>query len=184
MTRRPAFGGALLAALAIVLLNGCTPAVVDGTAELTPSSTPASTTEPAPSATPGAAPAATCETVLATEGYAKLADDGLQPLPSPQVFDALAARMVEAGGLACAWGKPNTDLVLTVVEIGITPADEAAWSGALGETGYVLTDQPTPGAYTGPMEPGSGISPVAVLADGTLTFVSAPTFATMLAPTA
>ncbi|WP_056007373.1 hypothetical protein [Agromyces sp. Root1464] len=121
--------------------------------------------------------------MLAAEGYQKLTDDGLEPLPAPRVFDALAVRMVEAGGVACSWGKPNTDIALTVVQIGVTPPDDA-WTEALAETGYVLTDDPVARAYSGPAEPGSGISPIAVLTDGTLTFVSAPTFATMLAPAA
>ncbi|SIO00368.1 hypothetical protein SAMN05443544_2151 [Agromyces cerinus subsp. cerinus] len=122
--------------------------------------------------------------MLAAEGSQKLSDDGLEPLPTPKVFDALAVRMVEADGIACAWGKPSTDITLTVVQVGVAPGDAGAWSDALAETGYVLSDDPVPGAYTGPVEPGSGISPVAVRADGSLTFVSAPTFASMLAPAA
>lgn len=183
MTRRPALGGALIAAVAIALLGGCaTPNdLAPSTSPPTASSAPSASPDPSP--TPSAAPAATCNTVLAAEGYQKLADDGLELRPAPRAFDALAVRMVEAGGVACTWGKPNTDIALTVVQVGVTPLDDA-WTVALAETGYVLTDDPVAGAHSGPAEPGSGISPVAVLTDGTLTFVSTPTFATMLAPAA
>jgi hypothetical protein len=44
------------------------------------------------------------------------------------------------------------------------------------------TDIPLNATGRAQAEAGSGISPVAVLAGGTLTFVSAPTFASMLAP--
>ncbi|MFB6611079.1 hypothetical protein ACFCVO_12200 [Agromyces sp. NPDC056379] len=182
MTRRLSAGRALLAAFAVVLLSGCTAADVDAAPSASSSPTSAPTSPPEP--TPTAAPAATCETVLSAEAYQKLADDGVEPRPTPHVFDALAIRMVEADGIACAWVKPSTDIKLTVVEVGVTPSDGAAWAETLGETGYVLTDDPVPGAYVGPVEPGSGISPIAVLTDASLTFVSAPTFASMLAPAA
>ena len=184
MTRRPAICNALIAAASIALLSGCTAADDPAPPSTSiPTASSATSASPEPSPTPSAAPAATCDTVLAAEGYRKLADDGLELRPAPRAFDALAVRMVEAGGVACTWGKPNTDIALTVVQVGVAPLDDA-WTVALAETGYVLTDDPVAGAHSGPAEPGSGISPVAVLTDGTLTFVSAPTFATMLAPAA
>ena len=185
MTRRPAIGGSLLAALAIVLLSGCTPTGPDATAVPTPSPTsaPTSTPEAAPTPTPGAAPAPTCDTVLAAEAYQKLADDGLTPT-AVGVGYPLVERMTEAGALACAWGKPQTDIALTVVQVPLGSADEATWRSSLAELGYVESGEPVAGSFTGPVDPGSGVSSVAVLADGTLTFVSAPTFATMLAVSA
>jgi hypothetical protein len=182
MTRRPAIGGSLLAALAIVLLSGCTPTGDDATATPTPSPTSSSTStsEPTPTPTPDAAPAATCETVLADEGYQKLADDGLAPT-SVGVGYPLVERMTEEGALACAWGKPQTDIALTVAQVPLGSADDATWRSTLAELGYVESGQPVAGAFTGPVDPGSGVSSVAVLAGGTLTFVSASTFATMLA---
>ncbi|MFC9558963.1 hypothetical protein [Agromyces sp. NPDC056965] len=186
MTRSPSFGGALLIAVTVGLLSGCTATgdVAAPTPSTSPTATATATATQDPSPTPSAVPAATCGTVLSAEAYQKLADDGLEPLPTPQVFDALAIRMVEADGIACAWGKPSTDITLTVVEVGVAPADQVAWTEMLGETGYVLTDDPVPGAYVGPVEPGSGISPIAVLTDASLTFVSAPSYASMLAPAA
>jgi hypothetical protein len=182
MTRRPAIGGSLLAALAIVLLSGCTSTGEAGEGP-TPSPTASSTSTPEPAPTPDAAPAATCDTVLAAEAYRRLADDGLAPT-AVGVGYPLAERMTEAGALACAWGKPQTDVALTVVQVPLGSADEAAWRSSLAELGYVESGEPVAGSFTGPVDPGSGVSSVAVLADGTLTFVSAPTFATMLAVSA
>lgn len=184
MTRRLAVGSAVLAAGIIALLAGCTGTATDATTSA-PASSSTATAAPVPTATPAptadAAPAATCDTVLAAEGYAKLTDDGLEPRPA-SAYDPLAVRMIEAGGLACAWGKPQTDIILTVVQVRVTPADEAQWVTALAETGYVQSDDPVPAAFTGPVDGGTGGSPAAVLANGTLTYVSAPVFAGMLAP--
>ena len=177
MTRRPAIGGS-------ILLSGCTPTGDAGTVQTSsPTPSASSTPEPAPPPTPDAAPAAACDTVLAPAGYQKLADDGLAPT-AVGVGYPLVERMTEAGGLACAWGKPQTDIALTVVQVPIGSADEATWRSSLAELGYVESGEPVAGSFTGPVEPGSGVSAVAVLADGTLTFVSAPTFATMLAVSA
>jgi hypothetical protein len=176
MTRRPAIGGSLLAALAIVLLSGCTPTGDDATAIPAPSPTSSPTPEPAPAA----APAATCDTVLAAAGYQKLAGDGLAPT-AVGVGYPLVERMTEAGALACAWGKPQTEIALTVVQVPLGSADEAIWRSTLAELGYVESGQPVAGSFTGPVDPGTGVSSIAVLMGGTLTFVSAPTFATMLA---
>lgn len=121
-------------------------------------------------------PAATCDTVLSTAGYERIASDGLEPRDT-HAFDPLAAEMVDAGGLRCTWIKPRTDYVLTVVQVGVAPADEAGWIEALGEYGYSRTDTPVPGAHVGPPEVGSGATPIAVLDHGTLTFVSLPRWA-------
>jgi hypothetical protein len=59
----------------------------------------------------------------------------------------------------------------------LSGVDVAEWSATLTEAGYTQTDDPVPGAWTGPAEPGTGMSPVVVLADGGITFVSAPAFA-------
>ena len=178
MTRRLALGSTLLAAAAITLLAGCTGTTPAPTTP-TPSST--ATAESTPTPTPDAARTATCETVLAAEGNVKVAGDGLTPAAA-DAFEPLTTQMVDAGALACAWGKPQTDIALTVFQVRVTPADETQWRAALAGTGYAETNDPVPGAFTGPVDPGTGVSPVAVLAGGTLTFVSAPTFATMLSP--
>ena len=184
MTRRPAIGGSLVAALAIMLLAGCTPTGhVGATPSPSRTTAPSPTPEPSPVPTPDAAPAATCDTILADEAYQKLTDDGLAPT-GVGVGYPLVERMTEAGALGCAWGKPNTDIALTVVQLPLGSADDTTWRSTLGELGYVEGGQPVAGSFTGPVDPGSGISSVAVLAGGTLTFVSAPTFATMLAPPA
>lgn len=184
MIRRPAIGGSLVAVLAIMLLAGCAqPGDVGETPSPSRTTAPSSTSEPSPVPSPDAAPAATCDTLLTDEAYQKLADDGLAPT-GVGVGYPLVERMTEAGALACAWGKPQTDIALTVVQLPLGSADEAAWRSTLAELGYVESGQPVAGSFTGPVDPASGISSVAVLAGGTLTFVSAPTYATMLAPPA
>jgi hypothetical protein len=62
---------------------------------------------PTPTPTPGASPpAAACDAVFTPDAYAKLSNDGLEPLEPPAVdhmatFYPLAAQMVEASGLSC-----------------------------------------------------------------------------------
>jgi hypothetical protein len=63
-----------------------------------------------------------------------------------------------------------------------TVDDEAEWTEALTAAGYTQTDDSVAGAWTGSVEPGTGVSPIVVLADGTITFVSAPTFAQWIRP--
>jgi hypothetical protein len=177
---------ALPALLLVTLaLAGCvaTPAPTP-----TPSEPPASSPPAAaePTTEPSAAPAATCDTVFTADAYAKLASDGLEPREPHAVDDLatsypLAAQLIEAGGLSCNWGKPQTDLVLTVAQL--SDADSGVWGPALAEAGFVETNDPVPGAYTGPVEPGAGISPVVVVTGDSMTFVSAPTFAAWIAPT-
>jgi hypothetical protein len=98
----------------------------------------------------------------------------------PEAFDPVAVQMADEGGLVCSWGKPQTDILLRVAQADVD--DEAAWADALSAAGYTQTDDPVPGAWRGPIEEGSGLSPVVVVADGTVTFVSAPTFAQWIRP--
>ena len=63
-----------------------------------------------------------------------------------------------------------------------TPTADAAPAATCETVLAVEGDTKLPGAFTGPVEPGSGVSPAAVLAGGTLTYVSAPAYAAMLAP--
>jgi hypothetical protein len=155
--------------VATLALAGCVP---------TPTPTPTPTASPPASATPTASaepttessaspPAAACDAVFTPDAYAKLANDGLEP--------------VEAGGLSCHWGKPQTEIGLTVTQL--SDAHPAVWGSALADAGFVEANDPVPGAYTGPVDPGSGISPVVVVTGDTMTFVSAPTFAGWIAPT-
>ncbi|MDQ0894357.1 hypothetical protein [Agromyces ramosus] len=124
--------------------------------------------------------------MLTPDGYAKLTADGLEPLEPVAVdhlatYFPIAAQMVEAGGLACGWGKPQTDFGLSVTQL--SAADPAVWEPALADAGFVESNDPVPGAYTGPVDAGSGRSPVVIVAGDTLTFVSAATFAGWIAPT-
>ncbi len=164
----------VLPALVVIglALTGCT---------AQPDPTPA----PSPSAAPTAAPTPAddagidCDEILSVDGSAKLAADGLEPI-EPQLFDPLAEQLEEAGGTACSWGKPRTDLVLTVVQLNVPDSDWEGWEAALAEADYV--DATATGTYTGPVEPGAGLSPVAVVTGDRITFLSAPVFADLLAP--
>lgn len=169
-----------------IALTGCvaTPAPTP-TPSAPPPATPLQTPAAEPTTEPSADSAATCDTVLTADAYAKLATDGLLPNEPDAAhhlatFYPMAAQMVEAGGLACDWGRPQSDTGIMVVQL--SDVDLGVWEPALAEAGFVETNDPVPGAYTGPVDPGAGISPVVVVTDDTLTFVSAPTFAGWIAP--
>lgn len=171
--------------LVTLALAGC---VATAAPTAPPSESPETSSPPTasaePTTEPTAVPAATCDTVFTADAYTKLVGDGLEPRVPDAVdhmatFYPFAAQLVEAGGLSCNWGKPQTDLVLTVAQL--SDADLGVWQPALADAGFVETNDPVPGAYTGPVDPGAGISPVVVVTDDTLTFVSAPTFAGWIA---
>jgi hypothetical protein len=173
----------LAASAALTLSLGLAACAGDGEpAESASPTTPAAaspepTTEPTTTEQP--AIGTSCEDVLAPEAYAKMEADGLEPTVFTP-FDPIAVRIADEGGLTCAWGKPQTDNVLSVAQIAA--GDESAWSSALADAGYTRTDDPVAGAFSGQPDAGNGISPVVVLADGTITFVSAPTFAQWIRP--
>lgn len=135
---------------------------------------------PTPTATAPAEIAATCDTVLTPEAYAKIEADELEPT-SATPFDPLAVRITEEGGLMCSWGRPHTDLILSVAQV---PAgdDETAWANALAEGGYSQTDDPVAGAYTGQPDAAMGATPTVIVADGTVTFVNLPAYAGWVRP--
>ena len=177
---------ALPAAVILLALGlaGCAPGAPTTDGETTPSPSPAPSASPTdePTTTPDtpAATGATCDTVLTPEAYAKIEADGLEPtLFTP--FDPLAVRITEEGGLTCAWGRPQTDLLLDVAQIPIGD-DEAEWTDSLAAAGYSRTDDPVDGAYTGQPDAGNGITPVVIVADGTVTFVSVPAYAGWVRP--
>lgn len=139
--------------------------------------TPEPTTEPTTSEEP--AIGTSCEDVLAPEAYAQLESDGLVARdldPKDPVID----RIADEDGIVCSWGTQQSGTVLHVAQA--TGVDEAAWAEVLTATGYEQTDDPVPGAWTGPMGLGGDLNPTVVLADGTVTFVSAPTFAQWVRP--
>jgi hypothetical protein len=145
--------------------------------------TPVPTTSPSPPAAPEAAEAPTsveCTDILSADGNAKLAADGLEPR-EPRVVDPLAIRLVDAGGVACTWVKPQTDLILTAVQLPVPDSEWETWEAALADSGFV--DSTGSGAlYTGPVEGGSGMSPVVVVMGDRITFLNVPAFADLLAP--
>jgi hypothetical protein len=152
----------------------------------TPSASPTASLSDSPTAEPSAAPAAGCDTVLTADGYAKLTSLGFDPLEPPATdhlatYYPFAAQMVEAGGLSCHWGKPQSDAGITITQI--SGADMSVWQPALTAAGFVETNDPVPGAYTGPVDPGTGTSPVVVVTGDTLTFVDNSMFTSWIAPT-
>ncbi|GAA1827663.1 hypothetical protein [Agromyces salentinus] len=144
------------------------------TATATPAASEEPTTEPA---------AATCETVLTEEAYASLAADGLDPVElGESTFYPIADDLVAAGALACKWGKPSSDITMTVVQLSGIDVAASEWPAALAAEGYVETGDPVPGAYTGPPEPGTGMPSAVIVTPDRLTFISAPSHATDIAP--
>lgn len=182
MTRRhlPRFLAPTAALLALGLA-GCTVGAPAGATDA-PSPTPTASASESAETSPSepASATATCDNVLTSEAYAKIETDELLPtLFTP--FDPIAVRIADAGGLTCAWGRPQTDLVLSVAQV-TTGADESAWMNALAEGGYTRTDDPVAGAFIGQPEAGNGITPVVIVADGSITFVSSPAFAGWVTP--
>lgn len=187
MTARTAKIAALLLAGGL-LLTGCTT-----TPEATPSPTPSRTATATPSATSTETPAAepeptpepepvTCETMLTPEALAALAEQGLDPRDADATLYPLAQQFAAAGGVACSWGKPQTDIRLTVVQLAILESEQDVWARVLDDNGYVMTDDPVPGARTGPIEPGSGM-PSGALAEPTrVTFANVPHILADLTP--
>lgn len=183
VTARTAKTAALLLAGGL-LLTGCTN-TPDPTASPTPpssataapsaSATETPVAEPAPAPAPAPEPEpATCDTVLTPEAVAALAEQGLDPIDANVASYPLAQQFAAAGGVACSWGKPQTDIRFTVVQLAILESEQDVWARVLDDNGYVVTDDPVPGARTGPIEPGSGM-PSGALAEPTrVTFTSVP----------
>lgn len=171
-------GIALLGSLALTgaLLTGCTATAAP---EPEPTSTVASDTTPAPTPTiePSAEPtpaAATCDTVLTPDAMATLASDGLVEHEAGQTHYPFADELIAAGALACKWGKPSSDIVLLVVQLD--DVDPAAWSEPLAAAGYVQTDDPVEGTYTGPVDGGTGAPSIVIVDGDRLTFLTSTFF--------
>ena len=175
---------ALFVALA---LAGCTatPATTS-----TPGAAAATTVSPDASTEPTTGPGAdaptspTCDTVLTAEAYSWFEAEGLQPMEPASAdhiatYYPLAASMVEAGGLSCDWGRPASEGLMLVQ---LPDADLGVWAPALAEAGFAETGDPVPGAYAGPVDPGTGVSPIVVVTGDTLTFLNTTKLASWIAP--
>jgi hypothetical protein len=167
--------------LPLLVLLGLTLAGCTSAPQPTPEPTVPPTAQQTPPPTePGEASGIDCTSVLSPDGYAKLTADGLEPI-DPKVIDPLAVEMTDAGGTACSWGKPQTDITLTVVQVLVPDQDLRAWEATLADTGYVPQDGPGAGVYTGSIDNGTGIPPIAVVSGDRITFVSSPAFEGYLA---
>ena len=120
-----------------------------------------------------------CDEILSVDG-SRSSPPTASSRSSPSSSIRSPSELEEAGGAACSWGKPRTDPVLTVVQLNVPDSDWEGWEAALAEADYV--DATATGTYTGPVEPGAGVSPVAVVTGDRITFLSAPMFADLLAP--
>ncbi|WP_092963422.1 hypothetical protein [Agromyces sp. CF514] len=176
-----------LLALGAALLTGCS-AGAPAPAGPATSEPPAVSASPSDSVAEPAtgtgteAAAATCESVLSADANAQLAADGLDQVDVGQsTFYAIADDLIAAGGLACKWGRPSSDVAFTVVQLAGLDVPASEWPAALAEAGYTLTDDPVPGTYTGPADPGTGVPSVVVVGADRLTFVSVPLHAVDLA---
>jgi len=168
--------------LLVIGLSACTTTTSpEPTASLATTPTAVVPTEPSSIETPAAtAVAATCDDVLTAAAYAELETDGLTPR-DPIAHTPFMGAMLDTGALGCRWGKEATDITLDIARLPVDDASWPEWETALAAAGYTKTDDPVPGAYTGPEEPGSGVSPVVVRSADAITYVSAPTFAAMIA---
>ncbi|HET6672047.1 MAG TPA: hypothetical protein VFG92_01620 [Agromyces sp.] len=155
-------------------LTGCT-------AQPQPQPSPAPSPSAAPTTPATDAAAIECDEMLGADGNAKLAADGLDPV-EPQLFDSLAVQLEEAGGTACAWGRPQSEAGLTVVQLLVPDADWVAWEVTLVEAGYAEMNGGADGRYAGPVDPGTGVSTVAVVSGDRITFLNTSAFADLLAP--
>lgn len=186
MTARTTTAAALLLACGLVL-TGCS-STPEPTADPTPTGSPRPTvtttappSEPAPAPAPDPEPV-TCDTVLSAEATAALAEQGLELRDGTTPGYPLAEQFAAAGATACTWVRPQSDVHLTVVQLEVAEGEQEAWARVLADNGYVLTDDPVPGAHAGPVDGGTGISPVAVVESGRITFVSTPTIIADLTP--
>ena len=163
--------------IAVLVLTGCTAAPGPAPSTGAPS---ASTPPTAASASPSAEPAAACDSILTAETYAKFEADGIERIEPPIVVDPFAEQLVEAGGLACTWG-PTAGEGLTVVRL--SGADWSVWEAELADAGFVESNDPVPGAYTGPADPAMDETPIVIVTGDTLTFANNPTVASWVVPT-
>lgn len=124
----------------------------------------------------------TCDTILTAEATSALAAQGLELRDGATPGYPLAEQFAAAGGTACTWVMPQSDIFFTVVQLPVADGEQEAWARVLAENGYTATDDPVPGAHTGPVEPGTGIASVAIVEPARMTFMSAPAHATDLAP--
>lgn len=189
MTARPIATTATLIA-AVLLLAGCTTApeaepgstrTQAATAAPAPTTTPTETAAPEPAPEPEPEPV-TCDTILTPEALAALAEQGLEPQDANVDSYPLAQQFAAAGGVACSWARPQTDIRLTAVQLAVLESEQDVWARVLEENGYAPTDDPVPGAWTGPVEPGTGIASAALVEPTRISFVNIPHVLADLAP--
>lgn len=163
---------ALVATIGTLALAGC------GSGAPTSSSTSTSTPSATPTSTPSAettatAAAATCDTILTEQGYADLEQTQMEPR-AYQVTRTDLTFLVDAGGVACTWTKPQTDISATVAQ---APFDETAWAAKQAEleaAGFVESDESGLPFLIEPTDPGGNLSGGFVWQDGQLFYVSTP----------
>ena len=157
--------------LVALALSGCTPAVTpDPSGTPTASATPTAT--PSASAEPTAAPV-TCDTILTELGFQDLADDGLIEQEFTGDGEVDLRFMIDAGGVACRWGKPSTDIIATIGQAPMSQADWDSKRASLEAEGFTPTDDPAIGFLVQPVA-GSGVHGGFLWRDGQLYYVSAP----------
>ncbi|WP_157414043.1 hypothetical protein [Agromyces allii] len=181
-TRRNGYLLALALVGAGALLTACTSGSALPSDPPSSSSAPPATSEPSADASPdpeASGTATTCDTVLTPAAAADLAADGLEPVEVAQTSYPFADELAEAGALVCKWGKPSSDVSMLVVQLSGVETDD--WTDELTAAGYVETGDPVEGAWTGPIDGGTGLPSVVLVEGDRLTFVSAPDFVDDLA---
>ena len=156
--------------LVALALSGCSPAVTPDPSPTTASATPTAT--PSASAEPTAAPV-TCETILTELGRQDFADGGFTEREYETRRTDLQF-MIDAGGVACRWAKPSTDIIAIV---GQAPFSEADWNtlrSSLEADGFTATDDRATGFLVEPPDPAGYVSGGFLWRDGQLYYVSNP----------
>lgn len=157
--------------LAALALAGCTTAPTPDPSPTAASETPTAT--PSASSEPTAAPV-TCETILTELGFQDLADDGLIAREYTDDGSTDLQFMIDAGGVACRWAIPSTDIVATVGQAPMSQADWDSKRASLEAEGFTPTDDPAAGFLLGPPDAASGVSGGFLWRDGQLYYVSVP----------
>jgi hypothetical protein len=143
-----------LLAVSVLLLAGCTPSGNTG---------PARTAQPIPSPTSSAAasappkPADTCENIVTPAALTKLTTPPNAFVPDftnrMRVPGSQLYRFIELGGIACEWGRPNSDIVYDLASSAITDAQASVEKATLVGLGWVASPLPAGGElFTNPQD--------------------------------
>src|SRR4051794_33912097 len=173
---------------AAIALSACSTGTADGESAAPRTSRQSDSTEATAgggsgdaSATPVPPPAAgekpTCENVLTGASYSDLEAAEMDFLGEEHASEPVAVRIRDAGGLTCAWGMKNSDVILTV---GVLAATKwSTWNADLTAEGWTPSAD-NPGALE-MMDEVSGFPSTVLERDGQVTYANNPVALEMIA---